>query len=127
MHRSERGEKKKRKTYCKSDEKHKEQQKDKHEDVKKGLQNCRMWGRKVRKSRQSFPRMCLSLYDYQAKASRYRKGLTYLKHRATTNQNQTLHSQKLKRKVLKHKTNGNHPTKKRKKENIILLNIFAGA
>jgi len=57
-----------------------------------------------------------SLYDYQAKVSRYRKGLTYLKNRATTNQNQTLHSQKLKRKVLKHKINGNHPTKKRKEE-----------
>ena len=25
-----------------------EQQKDKHEDVKKGLKNYRMWGRKVR-------------------------------------------------------------------------------
>ena len=31
--------------------------------------------------------MCLSLYDYQAKVSRYRKGLRYLKNRATTNQN----------------------------------------
>ena len=40
--------------------------------------------------------MCLSLYDYQAKASRYRKGLTYLKNRATTNQNPTRHSQNLK-------------------------------
>ena len=40
--------------------------------------------------------MCLSLYDYQAKAHRYQKGLTYLKNRATTNQNQTLHSKKLK-------------------------------
>ena len=45
-----------------------------------------------------------------------RKGLTYLKNRATTNQNRTLHSQKLKRKVLKHKINGNHPTNKRKEE-----------
>jgi len=44
------------------------------------------------------------------------KGLTYLKNRATTNQNQTLHSQKLKRKILKHKINGNHPIKKRKEE-----------
>ena len=50
--------------------------------------------------------LCLSLYDYQAKASRYRKGLTYLKNRETTNQNQTLHTQKLKIKVLKHKING---------------------
>ena len=35
------------KTYCKSDDKHKEQKMDKHEDVKKALQNHRMWGRKV--------------------------------------------------------------------------------
>ena len=56
--------------------------------------------------------MFLSLYDYQAKASRCRKGLTYFKNSATTNQNQTLHSQNLKRKVHKHKINGNHPTKK---------------
>ena len=40
--------------------------------------------------------MCLSLYDYQAKASKYRKGLMCLKNRATANQNQTLYSQKLK-------------------------------
>ena len=59
---------------------------------------------------------CLNLQDYQAKTHNYRKGLTYLKNRATTNQNQTLHSQKLKRKVLKHKINGNHPTQKRRKE-----------
>ena len=37
-----------------------------------------------------------------------------LKNRSTTNQNGTLYSQKLKRKVLKHKINGNHPNKKRK-------------
>jgi len=49
------------------------------------------------------------------KQSRYRKGLIYLKNRATTNQNRTLHSQKLKRKVFKHKINGHHPSKKRKK------------
>ena len=41
-----------------------------------------------------FFRMCLSLYNYQAKASRYRKGLAYLKNRETTHQNQTIHSQK---------------------------------
>ena len=58
---------------------------------KKGLQNHGMWGRKVRKPR-LFLIICFSLHDYQAKASRYRKGLTYLKNRATTNQNQTLHS-----------------------------------
>ena len=37
---------------------------------------------------------CLHLQDYQAKTHNYRKGLTYLKKRATTNQNQILHSQK---------------------------------
>ena len=60
--------------------------------------------------------MCLSLYDYQAKASSYSKGLMYLKNNTTTNQNQTLHSQKLKRKALKYKINENNLTKKRKEE-----------
>ena len=36
-----------------------------------------MWGRRVRKCR--FFLIYLSLYDYQSKASRYRKRLTYLK------------------------------------------------
>ena len=64
-------------TYCNSDDKHKEQQKHKNEAIKKVLQNRRMWGRKVRKYRFSFfSKMCLSLYDYHAKASRYKKGLT---------------------------------------------------
>ena len=44
------------------------------------------WGRRVRNS--TFFRLCLSLDDYQVKANRYRKGLTYLKNRETTNQNQ---------------------------------------
>ena len=61
-----------------------------------------MWENKVRKSRLFF-RMCLSLYDYQAQESRYRKGLTYWKNRETTNQKQTVHSQKLKRRGHKHK------------------------
>ena len=58
--------------------------------------------------------MCLSLYGYQSKASRYRKRLTYLKNRATTNQKQTIDSQKTKRKEHKHKLGGNHQTTKRK-------------
>ena len=41
-------------TYCKSDDKHKEQQKDKHEGIKKGVECHRMWGRKVRNSRLFF-------------------------------------------------------------------------
>ena len=60
--------------------------------------------------------MCLSLYDYQAKASRYRKALTYLKNRATTNQNQTIHSQTLKRKGHKHKRKSSNQKKKKKKK-----------
>ena len=80
-----------------------------------------MWGRKVRKYRLFFFfffffLVCLSLYDCQAKASRYKKGFTYLKNRATTNQNQILHSQKLKRKGHKHQIKGNHPTKERKEQ-----------
>ena len=76
-----------------------------------------MWGRRLRKSRHSLSllRMYLTVYDHQAKASRYRKGLTYLKNRATKNQNQML-SQKLKTKGHKHKMKGNHPTKERKEQ-----------
>ena len=59
--------------------------------------------------------MCLNLHDYQAKASSYRNLLPYLKNSTTTNQNQTLHSQKMKRKLLKQKINGNHPTKKKER------------
>ena len=71
----------------------------KYEDVKKKRhQNHTMWGRKVKKYRffDFILMICLSLYDYQAKAERYRKGLNCLKNSATTNQKQTLHSQKLK-------------------------------
>ena len=39
-----------------------------------------------------------------------------LKNRATTNQNQTLLSQKLKRRGHKHKIKGNHPTKKERRK-----------
>ena len=59
---------------------------------------------------------CLNLQDYQAKSHNTRKGLTYLKNRASTNQNQTLHSQKMKRKTLEQKIIRDHPTKKRKEE-----------
>ena len=58
---------------------------------------------------------CLNLQDYQARIHNYRKGLTYL-NRTTTNQNQTLNSQKMKRKTLKQKINADHPAKKRKEE-----------
>ena len=58
----------------------------------------------------------LNLQDYKAKTHNYRKGLTYLKNKATANKNQTLHLQKMKRKTVKQKTIGNHTTKNRKKE-----------
>ena len=63
-----------------------------------------MWGKKIYSF---FFRLCLSLYDSHAKAGRYRKGLTYLKNRASKNQNWTIHLQKLKR-WHKHKIKGNH-------------------
>ena len=63
---------------------------------------------------------CLNLQDHQAKTCNYRKGLAYLKNRATTSQNQILHSQKMKTnkqtKTLKQIITGDHPTKKRKEE-----------
>ena len=74
-----------------------------------------MWGRKERNSRLFLFRMRLNFCDYQAKASRYSKGVTDLKNRTTTIQNQTIHLQKLKRRGHKHKIKGNYPTKKKKK------------
>ena len=62
---------------------------------------------------------CLNLWEYQAKTHNYRKGVAYLKNRATTNQNQTLHSEKMNRKTLTQKIIGDHPTKKRKEWRII--------
>ena len=58
--------------------------------------------------------MCLSLYDYLSKASRYSNGLTHLKTRVTTNQKHATDSQKPKRKEFKHNTNENHQTTKGK-------------
>ena len=56
------------------------------------------------------------LYGYQATASRYKKVLTYLKNRATTNQNRTSNPQILKGKKLKYRIIGIHPSKNRKEE-----------
>ena len=64
-----------------------------------------------------FKRMCLSLYDYQSKASRYRNGLAYLKNRVITNEKNTIDSQKPKRKELKHNTKENHQTTEEKEGN----------
>ena len=66
----------------------------------------------------------MSLYDYQSKASRYRKGLTYLKNRATISQKHTIDSQKPKREHKSKKKEILKPQKgkeekKRKKEEII--------
>ena len=58
--------------------------------------------------------MCLSLYDHQSKASRYRKGLTYLKNRVTTYQKHTADSQKPKRRERNYNTEENHQTTKGK-------------
>ena len=61
-------------------------------------------------------RMCLSQYYYQSKASRYRKGLTHLKNRATTNQKQTIDSQKPKRGHKCKRKSSNHTQKRTKKK-----------
>ena len=63
---------------------------------------------------------CLNLQDHQAKTHNYRKGLAYLKNRATTSQNQTLHSQKMKKtknknKSLKQIITRDHPAKNERK------------
>lgn len=50
--------------------------------------------------------MCLNLDDYLSKASRYREGLTYLKNRATINQNHSIIHRN--QKEHKHKLKGNH-------------------
>ena len=59
---------------------------------------------------------CLNLQDHQAKTHNYGKGLAYLRNRATTSQNQTLHSQKMKEKTLKQIITGDYPSKKKKKK-----------
>ena len=66
--------------------------------LKKVHQNHKLWGRKV-KSRLLLFRIFLSLHDSQANESKYRKGLMYFKNRASTNQNQTIHSHKTKKKI----------------------------
>ena len=59
---------------------------------------------------------CLKLKDYQAKTHNYRKGLTYFKNRASTNQNQTLHSQKMKSTQAENKWKLSNQKKKRRKK-----------
>ena len=57
-----------------------------------------------------------SLYDYQAKVSRYGKGLTYLKKQGNHKSKPNTTFTKTEKKILKHKINGNHPTKQGKEE-----------
>ena len=59
--------------------------------------------------------MLFSLYNHQATAGTYRKGLTLLKNRATTNQNQTFHSQKLKSTQAENKWKTSNQKKEKKK------------
>ena len=59
--------------------------------------------------------MCLSLYDYESKGSRYSYEITYLKIRVITNQKHKIDSQKPKRKELKHNTNHKRENKKEEK------------
>ena len=62
-------------SHCKSNDKHKEKQKDKNENVEKGLPNHKMWGGNVIKYKLFFLE-CVGAYEsYQAKASRYKKWL----------------------------------------------------
>ena len=56
--------------------------------------------------------MCLNLYDYQFKASRYSNVSIYLNSMVITNQKHTTDSQKTKN--LKHTTKENHQTTKGK-------------
>ena len=56
---------------------------------KKDIKNIKCGGKEQEKVESrffSFFRMCDSLYDYQSKASRYKKQLTYLKNKAISNQ-----------------------------------------
>ena len=59
-------------------DKHKEQQKGKHEEVNKDINviKCREG---EEENLDFFFTMCLTLYDYQSKVSKYKKGLTHLK------------------------------------------------
>ena len=74
-----------------------------------------MWGGRARKST-PFVKNMFDLCDYQAKASRHRKGLTYLKNRATTNKKQIIHSQKNKKKRTQHKEIIQQKKKKKEKK-----------
>ena len=89
--------------------------KNKYEDVKTSLKIIKC-GEEELENLGFFCRLFLRLYDYQAHAGRYRTGFTSLKNRATTNQKQIVHSQKLKRRGHKHKLKGNQSSNKKKRE-----------
>ena len=75
-----------------------------------------MSGRTVGKYRFFFLGIYLSLYDYQYKASRQRKGLTFLKNRVNKSQKHNPFT-KPKRRVQKYKIKGNHQTIKENVKN----------
>ena len=58
--------------------------------------------------------MCLNIYDYQDKTSRYKQGLTYLKTGQTQIKTKHYIQKTKRRKVYKHKIKGYHPTEKKK-------------
>ena len=62
--------------------------------------------------------MCLSLYDYQSKASidSYRMGFTYLRNKVTTNQKHTIDSQKPKRREVQYKRKSSNHKREKQKE-----------
>ena len=59
---------------------------------------------------------CLNLQDHQAKTNNYRKGLAYLKNRATTSQNQILHLQKMEKKYTQADNNRRPSNQKKQKK-----------
>ena len=61
--------------------------------------------------------MCSSVYDSQAKASRYRKGLKYLKNKAARNQKQRIDSQTNKQKYTSIKST-THTKRKEQRRNV---------
>lgn len=63
-----------------------------------------------------FSRMCSAYMTTGLKASRYRKGSTYVKNRATTNKKNITDSQKTRRRKNKHITKENHQNYKSKKK-----------
>ena len=73
-----------------------EQQNNKHENVKEDIKIIKCQGGQQENIDSFFLGIYLSLYDYQYKASRQRKGLTFLKNRVNKSQKQSIHKTKKK-------------------------------